>query len=167
MDLAVVGRSTLEFRFPPSSLYPYETPTFFFKNENIPPKYRYFVPSSFSSFICLLMFLFYRRKVMEKMAEECQNLLGSAMIYSLTLWLTSNIAAINMNEPVYSPLLMVLLFLCFIVFCLFSYFFALSRSPSFSLSINFNSNFIYFFVTFPTFSPPSLLPPLRLFLSPF
>ena len=150
MDLAMVGRSTLEFRFPPSSLYPYETPTFFFKNENIPPKYRYFVPPSFSSFICLLIFLFYRRKVMEKMAEECQNLLGSAMIYSLTLWLTSNIAAIDMNEPVYSPLLMVLLFFCFIILYYFVFFLtflypSLPLPPSLSQSISTYLSILFIF----------------------
>lgn len=86
MDVPIVGRSILEFRFPPDSLYPHELPIFFFKNDKISPKIR--------------------RKIMEKMVEECkESLLGSAMIYSLTVWLTSNVAAIDMNEPIYSALL--------------------------------------------------------------
>jgi ATP-dependent RNA helicase DHX57 len=86
MDVPLVGKSTLEFRFPLNSLYPHEVPICFFKNKTTPPKLR--------------------RKIMEKMVEECKNMIGGAMIYSLTLWLTSNIAAIDANEPVISPLLL-------------------------------------------------------------
>jgi hypothetical protein len=85
MDLPVVGRSTIEFQFPLGSLYPYEVPVFFFKNKKLPPKFR--------------------RQITDKMVEECRDMIGSAMVYSLTLWLTSNIAAIDANAPIISPLL--------------------------------------------------------------
>lgn len=83
MELPVVGTSIIEFRIPTTSLYPHEVPVIFFKNSTLPPKHR--------------------RKIVEKMVEECENLLGSAMIYSLTLWLTTNIAAIDANEELKSP----------------------------------------------------------------
>eukprot|EP00026_Physarum_polycephalum_P001466 Phypoly_transcript_01468.p1 GENE.Phypoly_transcript_01468~~Phypoly_transcript_01468.p1 ORF type:complete len:1115 (-),score=201.06 Phypoly_transcript_01468:28-3165(-) len=85
MDLPLIGKSTIEFQFPPDSLYPHEVPIFLFKNKTISPKFR--------------------RQITEKMAEECRTMLGNPMIYSLTLWLTSNIAAIDANAPIVSPLL--------------------------------------------------------------
>ena len=42
---------------------------------------------------------------MEKMIEASKGMIGNPMIYSLTDWLTSNAAAIDMREPLFSPLL--------------------------------------------------------------
>ncbi len=78
LDLPVVGKSFLEVYIPPHSVYPNEVPVICFKNDRSTPKFK--------------------RKVVEKLVEECEKLLESAMIYSLTLWLNMNIAAIDVNE---------------------------------------------------------------------
>jgi RWD domain len=86
MEVPNLGKSVIEFRFPPNSNYPNEFPILFFKNNNIPPKHR--------------------RKIQEKMVEECKlNFLGSAMIYSLTLFLTTNLPHIDKLEEISSPFL--------------------------------------------------------------